>query len=144
MAQMRRWHLRTAQADGFAEREVETQMFESLTIARRLIDVGVNPEQIDAIRQAAEHGEHLAPDALRAALATQRAETWRAMLFTMAASHPVAEHCKHPHFCASLPLRPFAAERCPRRCLLHARLLGVVHYRPVDTTLGTLRSSYSA
>ena len=59
-------------------------VFDSLTIARRLTDAGLDREQADvladAIRQAAEHGEHVTPDALRAELATLRADLYRAML----------------------------------------------------------------
>ena len=59
-------------------------VFDSLTIARRLTDAGLEREQADvladAIRQAAEHGEHVTPDALRAELATLRADLYRAML----------------------------------------------------------------
>ena len=76
-----------AQGGGdFAElREVEGAMFDSLTIARRLTEVGLNREQAecvmaDAIRQAAEHGDHVTPDALRAELATLRADIYHAML----------------------------------------------------------------
>ena len=60
-------------------------MFDSLTIARRLTEVGLNREQAecvmaDAIRQAAEHDDHVTPDALRAELATLRADIYHAML----------------------------------------------------------------
>ena len=65
-------------------------MFDSLTIARRLTEAGVEREQADvmadAIRQAAEHGEHVTPDALRAELASLRADIYRAMLVQMAAT----------------------------------------------------------
>ena len=65
-------------------------MFDSLTIARRLTEAGVEREQADvmadAIRQAAEHGEHVTPDALRAELASLRADICRAMLVQMAAT----------------------------------------------------------
>ena len=57
-------------------------MFDSLTIARRLTDAGVDREQADvmadAIRQAAEHGEHVTPERLDAALSGLEARlTWR-------------------------------------------------------------------
>ena len=65
-------------------------MFDSLTIARRLTEAGVNRDQADvmadAIRQAAEHGDHVTPEALRAELATLRADIYRAMLVQMAAT----------------------------------------------------------
>ena len=65
-------------------------MFDSLTIARRLTEAGLNRDQADvmadAIRQAAEHGDHVTPDALRAELATLRADIYRAMLVQMAAT----------------------------------------------------------
>ena len=48
-------------------------MFDSLTIARQLTDAGVDRAQADvmadAIRQAAEHGEHVTPETLRAEIA---------------------------------------------------------------------------
>ena len=57
-------------------------MFDSLTIARQLTDAGIDRGHADAladaIRQAAEHGEHVTPDMLRAEIATLRADlTWR-------------------------------------------------------------------
>ena len=66
-------------------------MFDSLTIARRLTDAGLDRAQADvladAIRQAAEHGDHVTPDMLRAevaalhgALNAFRADVYRAML----------------------------------------------------------------
>ncbi len=59
-------------------------MFDSLAIARRLTEAGIDRDQADiladAIRQAAEHGNHVSPDTLRAELATLRADLYRAML----------------------------------------------------------------
>ena len=68
-------------------------MFDSLTVARQLVDAGIDREHADAIaagiRQAAEHGDHVPPamldgrlDALDArldaGLAKLRADlTWR-------------------------------------------------------------------
>lgn len=64
-------------------------MFDTLAIARTLTDADLTPEQADAItnavRQAAEHGEHVTPDQFNAGLAEIRAEisalradlTWR-------------------------------------------------------------------
>ena len=43
-------------------------------------------EMADAIRQAAEHGDHVTPETLRAELATLRADIYRAMLVQMAAT----------------------------------------------------------
>lgn len=66
-------------------------MFDSLTIARQLTEAGIERAQADvladAIRQAAEHGEHVTPETLRAEVATLhgaisslRADIFRAML----------------------------------------------------------------
>ena len=48
-------------------------MFDSLTIARQLTDAGIDRDQAaaiaDAVRQAAEHGEHVTPEKLRAEIA---------------------------------------------------------------------------
>lgn len=57
-------------------------MFDTHAIARALSDAKLTSEQVDAItdavRQAAEHGEHVTPDMLRAEIATLRADlTWR-------------------------------------------------------------------
>ena len=62
----------------------------SLTIARRLTEASLDRDQADvmadAIRQAAGHGDHVTPDALRAELATLRVDIHRAMLVQMAAT----------------------------------------------------------
>ena len=63
-------------------------MFDSLTMARKLTDVGSERTQAevlaDGMRQAAEHGDYVTPDMLRAELAALRAELradmYRAML----------------------------------------------------------------
>ncbi len=66
-------------------------MFDSLTIARRLTEAGLERAQADvladAFRQAAGHGDHVTPDAMRAEVATLhgaisafRADIYRAML----------------------------------------------------------------
>lgn len=57
-------------------------MFDTHAIARALTAAKLTSEQADAItdavRQAAEHGEHVTPDMLRAEIATLRADlTWR-------------------------------------------------------------------
>lgn len=57
-------------------------MFDTHAIARALTEAKLTSEQADAItdavRQAAEHGEHVTPDMLRAEIATLRADlTWR-------------------------------------------------------------------
>ena len=53
-------------------------MFDSLTMARKLTEVGIERTQAevlaDGMRQAAEHGDHVTPDMLHAAMATLRAE----------------------------------------------------------------------
>ena len=66
-------------------------MFDSLTMARKLTDAGIERAQAevlaDGMRQAAEHGEHVTPDmqrvevaALHGAIAELRADMYRAML----------------------------------------------------------------
>lgn len=57
-------------------------MFDSLSIVRQLTDAGIDREHADAIadavRQAAEHGEHVTPDLLDARLAAMETRlTWR-------------------------------------------------------------------
>ena len=57
-------------------------MFDSLTIARQLTAAGIERGQADAladaIRQAAEYGEHVTPERLDAALSGLEARlTWR-------------------------------------------------------------------
>ena len=59
-------------------------MFDSLTIARQLTEAGIERAQADvladAIRQEAEHGEHVTPETLRAELAGLESRLYRAML----------------------------------------------------------------
>ena len=70
-------------------------MFDSLTMARKLTDVGIERTQAevlaDGMRQAAEHGDHVIPDMLRVEVAALhgaiaelraelRADMYRAML----------------------------------------------------------------
>ena len=59
-------------------------MFDSLTIARQLTEAGIERAQADAladaIRQAAEHGEHVTPETLHAELAGLESRLYRAML----------------------------------------------------------------
>ena len=57
-------------------------MLDTHAIARRLTDSGLPSKQVDAItdslREAAEHGEHVTPEGLRAELASLEARlTWR-------------------------------------------------------------------
>ena len=60
------------------------RLFDSLTVTRRLTEAGTNRDQADAladaIRQAAEHGDHVTSETLRTELATLRADLYRAML----------------------------------------------------------------
>ena len=71
-------------------------MFDTHAIARQLTGAGLTTEQADAItdavRQAAEHGDHVTPETLRAEIATVhgaidklRADVYRAMLLQAAA-----------------------------------------------------------
>ena len=57
-------------------------MFDSLTISQQLTEAGIDRAQADvladAIRQAAEHGDHVTPERLNAALSGLEARlTWR-------------------------------------------------------------------
>jgi len=65
-------------------------MFDTHAIARRLSDADLTPAPVDAItdavREAADHGEHVTPDQQRADLATLRADIYRAMLIQTAAT----------------------------------------------------------
>ena len=61
---------------------VRWAVFDTHAIARALTAAKLTSEQADAItdavRQAAEHGEHVTPDMLRAEIATLRGDlTWR-------------------------------------------------------------------
>lgn len=59
-------------------------MFDSLMIARQLTDAGIErghaDAMADAIRQAAEHGEHVTPETLHSELAGLESRLYRAML----------------------------------------------------------------
>lgn len=59
-------------------------MFDTLAIARSLTDADLTPAQADAItdaiRQAAEHGDHVTSEQFRTGLAELRADIYRAML----------------------------------------------------------------
>ena len=65
-------------------------MFDTHAIARRLSSADLTPAQVDAItdavREAADHGEHVTPDQQRADLAALRADIYRAMLIQTAAT----------------------------------------------------------
>ena len=87
----RRRPVRAAFPNVEAARAEVDRMFDSLTIARQLTEAGIERAQADvladAIRQAAEHGEHVTPETLRAEVATLhgaisslRADIFRAML----------------------------------------------------------------
>ena len=57
-------------------------MIDTYAIARRLTDSGLPTKQVDAItdalREAAEHGDHVTPEGLRAEVASLEARlTWR-------------------------------------------------------------------
>ena len=58
-------------------------MFDTHAIARSLTDADLTPAQADAvtdaIRQAAEHGDHVASEQFRTGLAELRADIHRAM-----------------------------------------------------------------
>ena len=59
-------------------------MFDTLRIARSLTDAELTPAQAEAItaavRDAAEHGDHVTQETLRAELAELRTDLYRAML----------------------------------------------------------------
>ena len=59
-------------------------MFDTHAIARSLTDADLTPAQADAItdaiRQAAEHGDHVASEQFKTGLAELRADIYRAML----------------------------------------------------------------
>ena len=59
-------------------------MFDSLTMARKLTDAGIERPQAevlaDGMRQAAEHGEHVTPEMLHAELAGLESRLNRALL----------------------------------------------------------------
>ena len=59
-------------------------MFDTHAIARSLTDADLTPAQADAItdaiRQAAEHGDHVTSEQFKTGLAELRADIYRAML----------------------------------------------------------------
>ena len=59
-------------------------MFDTHAIARSLTDAELTPAQADAItdaiRQAAEHGDHVTTEQFKTGLAELRADIYRAML----------------------------------------------------------------
>ena len=59
-------------------------MFDTHAIARSLTDANLMPAQADAItdaiRQAAEHGDHVTSEQFKTGLAELRADIYRAML----------------------------------------------------------------
>ena len=65
-------------------------MFDSLTVARRLTDAGMDRELADAtagaIREAAEHGDHVTPQVLRAELSALETRLIKWMIGTVIAA----------------------------------------------------------
>lgn len=61
-----------------------------MRLREQLAEADLTPAQVDAIidavRQAAEHGEHVTPEQQRADLASLRADMYRAMLIQTAAT----------------------------------------------------------
>lgn len=65
-------------------------MFDTLAIARRLTDAGIDSDHADAladaIREAAEHGDHVTPDLLRAELSALETRLIKWMVGTVVAA----------------------------------------------------------
>ena len=65
-------------------------MFDSLSVSRRLTDAGMNRELADAtaaaMREAAEHGNHVTPELLRADLAALETRLIKWMVGTVIAA----------------------------------------------------------
>ena len=65
-------------------------MFDSLAVARRLTDAGIDRDHADAlaaaIREAAEHGDHVTPDLLRAELSPLETRLIKWMVGTVLAA----------------------------------------------------------
>ena len=65
-------------------------MFDSLSVSRRLTDAGMNRELADAtaaaMREAAEHGNHVTPELLRADLAALETRLIKWMVGTVLAA----------------------------------------------------------
>ena len=71
-------------------REDIRKVFDSLTVARRLTDAGMNRELADAtaaaIREAAEHGDHVTLELLRAELSALETRLIKWMVGTVIAA----------------------------------------------------------
>ena len=65
-------------------------MFDTLAVARRLTDAGIDRDHADAladaIREAAEHGDHVTPDLLRAELSALEPRLIKWMVGTVIAA----------------------------------------------------------
>ncbi len=65
-------------------------MFDSVAVARRLTDAGIDRDHADAlaaaIREAAEHGDHVTPDLLRAELSALETRLIKWMVGTVLAA----------------------------------------------------------
>lgn len=65
-------------------------MFDTLAVARRLTDAGIDRDHADAladaIREAAEHGDHVTPDLLRAELSALETRLIKWMVGTVIAA----------------------------------------------------------
>ena len=65
-------------------------MFDTLAVARRLTDAGIDRDHADAladaIREAAEHGDHVTPELLRAELSALETRLIKWMVGTVIAA----------------------------------------------------------
>ena len=65
-------------------------MFDTLAVARRLTDAGIDRDHADAladaIREAAEHGDHVTPELLRAELSALETRLVKWMVGTVIAA----------------------------------------------------------
>ena len=65
-------------------------MFDTIAVARRLTDAGIDRDYADAladaIREAAEHGDHVTPDPLRAELSALETRLIKWMVGTVIAA----------------------------------------------------------
>ena len=65
-------------------------MFDTLAVARRLTDAGIDRDHADAladaIREAAEHGDHVTPEFLRAELSALETRLIKWMVGTVIAA----------------------------------------------------------
>lgn len=68
----------------------KVRMFDTLAVARRLTDAGIDRDHADAladaIREAAEHGDHVTPDLLRAELSALETRLIKWMVGTVIAA----------------------------------------------------------